>query len=70
MTEAPEPAHSIAWLIALVGGSALLMALWFFLHPGVALACSAIGVLLCMAARWSLDMEQPSDPAQADRRDP
>lgn len=71
MTEAPEaPAQSIVWLIALVGGSAVLMTLWFFLYPETALVCTAIGILLCMAARWSPDLEPPTDPAQAERREP
>lgn len=70
MTETLEPARSIAWLVALVGGSALLMAIWFFKYPHAALICTLVGVLACMAARWSLGRTPAPDTAQAESREP
>jgi hypothetical protein len=50
MRERVEADQSWAWLILLLGISALLMTVWFVVYPVAALLCTLSGIFICLVS--------------------
>jgi hypothetical protein len=69
MENADEVEQSWGWLLLLLGISALLMTIWFVLHPLSALLCTVAGMCTCLSS-LALGGLRPSAPEfQADGGD-
>lgn len=72
MENADRVDESWGWLLLLLGISALLMTLWFVLHPLSALLCTIAGICICLAAlavSGARSSGQTGREFQAERRD-
>ena len=69
MRDAEGIDESWGWLLLLLGISALLMTLWFVLHPLSALLCTAAGICICLAALAVSGARDGSTEFQAERRE-
>jgi hypothetical protein len=61
MENADQVEESWGWLLLLLGISALLMTLWFVLHPLSALLCTVTGMCTCLSA-LAMGGPRPSGP--------
>ena len=69
MQDAEGIDESWGWLLLLLGISALLMTLWFVLHPLSALLCTVIGIFICLCALAVSGARDATAEFQAERRE-
>jgi hypothetical protein len=69
MQEREESDQSWAWLLLLLGISALLMTVWFLVYPVAALLCTLTGIFICLVALALSGARSGAADFQADRRE-
>jgi uncharacterized membrane protein len=69
MLKREESDQSWAWLLVLLGISALIMTVWFVVYPVTALLCTLTGIFICLVALIFSGARSSANDLQADRRE-